>query len=107
MRDGARAVWVAVCAALLLPVCGFAPDPAQSVGADFIVTAAPTYEPLAALRGQERFKKGAQLLLVHEGQAEPLVPGFAATRTPTSPSVRRRYCLRASRRQAMRGRCGS
>lgn len=79
MRDGARAVWVAVCAALLLPVCGFAPDPAQSVGADFIVTAAPTYEPLAALRGQERFKKGAQLLLVHEGQAEPLVPGFAAT----------------------------
>jgi hypothetical protein len=46
---------------------------------DIIVTAAPAYEPLAALRGQERFPKGAQLLLLHAGKAEPLVEGFAAT----------------------------
>jgi hypothetical protein len=46
---------------------------------DFIVTAAPVYEPLAALRGQERFPKGARLLVVHDGQAEPLVEGFAAS----------------------------
>ena len=60
-------------------MCGFAPDPAQKIGADFIVTAAPVYQPLAELRGGERFPKGAQLLLVHEGKAEPLVTGFAAT----------------------------
>ena len=46
---------------------------------DFIVTAAPVYIPLAELRGQERFPKGAQLLMVHAGKAEPLVAGFAAS----------------------------
>jgi hypothetical protein len=46
---------------------------------DVIVTAAPAYDPLAALKGGERFPKGAQLLLVHEGKAEPLVTGFTAT----------------------------
>ena len=43
------------------------------------MTAAPVYEPLAALRGAERFPKGAQLLFVHAGKAEPLVKGYAAT----------------------------
>ena len=68
---------------LLIPLCGFAPHPAPSIAAEFgtdiIVTAAPVYQPLAALRGQERFPKGAQLLLIHAGNAEPLVPGFAAS----------------------------
>ena len=31
------------------------------------------------LRGGERFPKGAHLLLMHEGGAEPLVPEFAAS----------------------------
>jgi hypothetical protein len=44
-----------------------------------IVTAAPVYEPLAALQGGERFPKGAQLLLIHDGNTEPLVANFAAT----------------------------
>ncbi|MGA8729718.1 MAG: hypothetical protein WB608_13280, partial [Terracidiphilus sp.] len=69
----------AACMALLLAMCAFAPDPAQKIGSDFIVTAAPVYEPLAELRGQERFPKGAQLLMVHEGDAVPLVNDFAAT----------------------------
>ncbi len=47
--------------------------------ADLIVTAAPEYQPLAALRGGERFPAGAQLLLLHAGKTEPLAPGFAAT----------------------------
>jgi hypothetical protein len=67
------------CFALLVLICGFAPDPSQTLGADVIVTAAPSYEPLAALRGGERFPKGAQLLIFHEGKAEPLVPDFAAS----------------------------
>jgi hypothetical protein len=70
---------IAASVALLIPICGFAPDLAQAPAADIIVTSAPVYEPLAALRGGERFPKGAQLMLVHEGNAEPLVTGFAAT----------------------------
>jgi hypothetical protein len=46
---------------------------------DFIATAAPVYKPLAELRGQERFPEGAQLLLVHDGKAEPLMNSFAAS----------------------------
>jgi hypothetical protein len=64
---------------LLMATCGFAPSRSQSPGADVIVTAAPVYEPQAALRGGERFPKGAHLLLIHEGEAEPLVPEFAAS----------------------------
>jgi Hydrazine synthase alpha subunit middle domain len=79
MRDRARILAVAACCVMLLPMCGFAPNSAEKVGADFIVTAAPVYVPLAELRGGERFPKGAQLLLFHDGKAEPLVTGFAAS----------------------------
>jgi hypothetical protein len=63
----------------LLLAGGLVPELAQSTHADIIVTAAPVYVPLAALRGEERFPKGARLLLVHQGKAEPLVPRFAAS----------------------------
>jgi hypothetical protein len=70
-------------AVLLIPVCGFGPGSAQTndgvADADSIVTATPLYAPLAALKGGERFPKGAQLLLIHAGKAEPLVAGFAAS----------------------------
>lgn len=79
MRFGIRVPFVALCSLLLMPMCGFTPDPAQKVGTDFIVTAAPVYVPLAELRGGERFPKGAHLMLVHEGKAEPLAPHFAAS----------------------------
>jgi hypothetical protein len=79
MRFPAKFLTVAASIAMLLPVCGFLPDAAQAPSADIIVTAAPVYEPLAALRGGERFPKGAQLLLVHASKAEPLVTGFAAS----------------------------
>jgi hypothetical protein len=79
MRFPARLLAVVASIALPLPVCGFLTEAAQTPSADIIVTAAPVYEPLAALRGGERFPKGAQLMLVHDGNAEPLVTGFAAT----------------------------
>lgn len=79
MRSPARFLALSASIAMLLPVCGFAPDAAQAPSADIVVTAAPVYLPLAALRGEERFPKGAQLLLVHQGKAEPLVSGFAAS----------------------------
>jgi hypothetical protein len=87
MSSAARVLAIGASVALLIPVCGFAPDAAQSAGAlaatDIIVTAAPAYEPLATLRGPgqnlERFPRGAQLLLIHAGKAEPLMAGFAAS----------------------------
>jgi hypothetical protein len=74
-----RAVSAAACFALLFSMCAFASNPSHKMDTDVIVTAAPVYVPLAELRGQERFPRGAQLLLVHEGNAEPLVKDFAAT----------------------------
>ena len=79
MRAGFRVPGVAACCMLLMATCGFAPPMSQRVGSDVIVTAAPAYEPLAALRGGERFPKGAQLLLIRDGKAEPLVADFAAS----------------------------
>lgn len=83
MRLAARVLAMAALVVCLIPVCGFGPETTQSANttldANVIVTAAPVYAPLAALRGGERFPKGAQLLLIHEGKAAPLVTGFAAT----------------------------
>ncbi len=79
MRAGFRVPGVAACCMLLMATCGFAPSISQTVGSDVIVTAASVYEPLAALRGGERFLKGAQLLLIHDGKAQLLVPDFAAS----------------------------
>ncbi len=83
MNPAARVLAMIASMAMLIPICGFGPDAVQNasekVDADVIVTAAPVYEPLAALRGAERFPKGAQLLFVHAGKAEPLVKGYAAT----------------------------
>lgn len=73
----------AVAFAMLILVCGFASSranaPAAQIDCDMIVTAAPVYVPLAELHGQERFPRGAQLLLVHAGKAAPLVPDFWAS----------------------------
>jgi hypothetical protein len=79
MKVGFRVAGAAICGILLILTCGFASSISQSIGSDVIVTAAPAYEPLAALRGGERFPNGAQLLLIHDGKAEPLLADFAAS----------------------------
>ena len=60
-------------------LCGFSADTPSVSGIAIVVTSAPAYDALAALHGDERFPKGAQLLLVRDGKAEALVPGFAAS----------------------------
>jgi hypothetical protein len=79
MSAPARVLAILGSAALLLPICGFAPDPVEVPAVPILVTAAPVYDSLAEFRGRERFPKGAQLLIVRGGKSEPLVPGFAAT----------------------------
>jgi hypothetical protein len=44
-----------------------------------LFTAAPVYDSLAALHGGERFPQGAQLMVLHAGRIEPLVPDLAAS----------------------------
>ncbi len=72
MRLSLGAGAIAVLIAALSVRCGLSADSSQLSLPDVIVTAAPGYQPLAALSGKERFPKGAQLLLVHNGSAEPL-----------------------------------
>ncbi len=79
MTRGLRTICLLFAVSLLAIVCGFTPNPAAPLRADVLVTAAPVYEPLAALNGGERFPQGAQIERLHAGKAEPLVAGFAAT----------------------------
>jgi len=80
MRLPLRLLSMAAPIPVLFSMCAFGPDAAQSVSTpDIVVTAAPIYVPLAALKGGERFPKGAQLLIIHDGKDEALVPSFAAS----------------------------
>jgi Hydrazine synthase alpha subunit middle domain len=74
-----RLLPVAATIAMLISPCGFASSAAMVPDEDIIITAAPAYHPLAALHGEERFLEGAQLMLVHQGTAVPLVKDFAAS----------------------------
>ena len=65
--------------AVVLMVCGFSSHVPAHVDELILVTAAPAYDPLAALKGEERFPRGAQLMLAREGEMQPLVSDFYAT----------------------------
>ncbi len=79
MRGSVFLFLAVLSAATPAPSRAFPPRAADRAEADFIVTAAPVYVPLAEMHGGERFPDGAQLLLVHDGMAKPLVAGFADT----------------------------
>src|SRR5579875_2604901 len=48
-----------------------------------LFTAAPVYESLAALQGDERFPQGAQVMVLRDGRPEPLVPTLAWSADPS------------------------
>jgi hypothetical protein len=48
-----------------------------------IFTAAPVYQSLSALNGRDRFPRGARLMILRQGEMQPLVPEFAATADPS------------------------
>jgi hypothetical protein len=79
MRLPLGAIAIAALFSALSGRCALCADLSHAALPEVIVTAAPIYQPLAALRGAERFPKGAQLLLVHNGTAEPLAPQFWAS----------------------------
>jgi hypothetical protein len=84
---------------LVALLCGFSAGVTSAPDVPVIVTSAPAYDALAALRGGERFPRGAQLLLVQEGKAEPLVTGFAAS-ADASVSFDARTVLFAGKKSA-------
>lgn len=51
--------------------------------APFLYTVAKVFEPLAWLRGADRFPSGAQIFLRNEGGKRPLIPNFAASADPS------------------------
>jgi Hydrazine synthase alpha subunit middle domain len=79
MRAVRRAAVAAFPFLLVLLFCGFSDNTPSVPAYSIVVTATQAYDPLAALHGADRFPKGAQLLMVSNGKAEPLVAGFAAS----------------------------
>jgi Hydrazine synthase alpha subunit middle domain len=65
--------------AVVLGICGFGGQVTHTVDVPVIVTASSAYDATAALRGEERFTRGARLLIIRNGKADPLVEGFAAS----------------------------
>lgn len=63
------------------PACIWgSPTGAQSsITVPVVVTETSEYHPLAALSNTERFPRGARLLLLRDGDAQPLVPEFVAS----------------------------
>lgn len=84
MRRSAAATvgfWLILLAALVQGVAGqqTRSGAPSKLMAPVIFTAAPIYNSLAALRGEERFPRGAQLMALRDGHNEPLTPNFAAS----------------------------
>jgi hypothetical protein len=84
---------------LIALLCGFSTGTTSAPDVSVIVTSAPAYDALAALRGGDRFPQGARLLLVQRGKAEPLVAGFAAS-ADASVSFDARTVLFAGKKSA-------
>lgn len=84
----ARAIAVRLSSLVILAgIIGFGPTfSVLSSGPDspaFLFTVAKRYEPLAWVRGADRFNSGANIFLQDASGRRPLLPGFAASADPT------------------------
>jgi hypothetical protein len=70
---------IAAGVAVVLLLCGFGQQTAPVLHSPVIATATASFDEQAAVRGEERFPRGAHLVVVRNGHAEPLVEGYAAT----------------------------
>lgn len=76
---------LAIACLLLLTVMLLPSQPAQSAGAsgpDVLFTVAARYEPLAWVKGSERFPSGASVHVRDASGQRPLLPDFAASADP-------------------------
>lgn len=74
-----RRISAVAVAGISTAICGFSSPSSGKVDVPILVTAAPRYSELAALRGAERFPNGAHLLLFKNGDTKSLLPEFAAS----------------------------
>ena len=79
MRQAASAMLL-LAGVLLVPREHAMPFPTKT--ADFLYTSAKRYEPLAWMKGGERFPAGATVLIRDAGGRRPLAPQFAASADP-------------------------
>ncbi len=84
----ARSIAVGLCSLVVMAgISGFAPlFSVFSSGPDsptFLFTVAKRYDPLAWMRGADRFNSGANIFLQDASGRHPLIPGFAASADPT------------------------
>ena len=71
---------IAIAAAAVVGAIQAAPTKS---GPPLLYTVTKRYEPLAWIRGADRFPKGASIFLQMGGGRRPLVPGFSASADPT------------------------
>jgi hypothetical protein len=95
MKRSAQGALALCAAAIAVCVCGVAAQQdnsesrknahpiAAAMLPPILFTAAPVYDSLAALHGGERFPRGAQLMILRDGQMQPLTPGLAASADPS------------------------
>lgn len=78
---GAAAFVALTCATQVRPAQSRPAKPAAEAALSLpvIFTAAPVYDSLAAIRGGDRFPRGAQLMLLRNGHIAPLAPELAAS----------------------------
>ena len=83
----ARPIAVGLFSPIIIMIVGFAPMfSVFSSGPDssaFLFTVAKRYEPLAWIRGADRFSSGANIFLQDASGRHPLIAGFAASADPT------------------------
>ena len=83
----ARPIAVGLLSFVILIVVGFVPTrPVLSAGQDppaFLFTVAKQYEPLAWIRGADRFSSDAKIFIQDASGKHPLVPGLAASGDPS------------------------
>ena len=77
-----RLGWLLACSLIVFPASGARPATSSPTSPAFVYAAAQKYEPLAWLRGKDRFPRGAVLMIANaSGRRHPL-PEFAASADP-------------------------
>ncbi len=82
----ARPIMIGLLSLFIIIAVGFAPTrsvfSSSQYSPEFLFTVAKQYEPLAWIRGADRFSSDAAIFLQDANGKHPLIPGFAASADP-------------------------